>query len=116
MQRLEPSGEIVGVEEIGEVPAQLVMVLVVVAFDGRLLDCSVHSLDLAVRPGMVRLCQPMFDFLLSTGLVEHMHAQARRWSVSARRLVGEVHAVVGQDRADFVWNGFDERRAEKWRR
>jgi hypothetical protein len=72
----EPSGEIVGVEEVGEVAAQLVTVLVMVAFDGRLLDCPVHSLDLAVRPGMVRLGQPMFDFLLSTSLVEHMHPQA----------------------------------------
>ena len=55
---------------------------------------------------MVRLGQPMFDFLC---LVEPMHAQARRWPVSARRLVAELHAVVGQDRADFVWNGLDER-------
>ena len=38
-----------------------------------------------------------------------MDAQARCWSVSTRRLVAELHAVVGQDRADFVWNGFDER-------
>ena len=44
--------------------AQLVVVVVVIPFDGRLLDCSVHSLDLAVRPGMVRLGQPMFDFVL----------------------------------------------------
>src|SRR5258707_14159152 len=58
---------------------------------------------------MVRLGQPMFDFVLSTSLVEHMHAQARRWPVSARRLVAELHAVVGQDGADFVWNGLDER-------
>ena len=55
----------------------------------------------------------MFDFVLSTSLVEHMHAHARRWPVSARRLVAELHAVVGQDRADFVWNGLDERVEEK---
>ena len=109
LEGFEPSSEIVGVEEVGEVAAQLVVVVVVIPFDGRLLDCSVHSLDLAVRPGMVRLGQPMFDFVLSTSLVEHMHAQARRWPVSARRLVAELHAVVGQDRADFVWNGLDER-------
>jgi hypothetical protein len=48
LEGFELSSEIVGVEEVGEVAAQLVVVVVVIPFDGRLLDCSVHSLDLAV--------------------------------------------------------------------
>src|ERR1700692_3706786 len=37
----EPASEIVCVEEVGEVAAQLVVVLVVAPFDSRLLDCSI---------------------------------------------------------------------------
>ena len=47
LEGFEPASEIVGVEEVGEVAAQLVVVLVVAPFDSRLLDCLVHSLDLA---------------------------------------------------------------------
>src|SRR5712671_7543746 len=38
VEGFEPSSEIVGVEEVGEVAAQLVVVVVVIPFDGRLLD------------------------------------------------------------------------------
>src|ERR1700683_3099398 len=50
----EPSSESVGVEEVGEVAAQLVVVVVVIPFDSRLLDCSIHSLDLAVIRYVIR--------------------------------------------------------------
>ncbi len=45
---------IVGVDEQPEVLPELVMAVVVIAFDRRVLDGSVHPLDLTVGPGMVR--------------------------------------------------------------
>jgi hypothetical protein len=54
----EPSGEVVGVDEVLQVGSQLVVGLVEVAFDGGILDGGVHSFDLAVGPWMLGLCQP----------------------------------------------------------
>jgi len=45
---LEPLGEVVGADEVGEVAAQLVVRVVVEALDRGILDGAVHPLDLAV--------------------------------------------------------------------
>jgi hypothetical protein len=41
---LEPAAEIVCGDKVGQMLAELVVIVVVKAFDGRLLDCAVHSL------------------------------------------------------------------------
>jgi hypothetical protein len=41
---LQSPCEIEGADEVGEMPAELIMAVVVVAFDGRVLDGSVHPL------------------------------------------------------------------------
>ena len=51
---------------------KLGVVIVVEALDGRVLDGAVHAFDLAVRPGMFRLGQPLFDVELGAGAVEGM--------------------------------------------
>lgn len=48
LQRLEPSTEVVGVDEVLKVPAQLLVAVLVEALDGRALDGAVHSLDQSV--------------------------------------------------------------------
>ena len=53
MESLQSSPEIVGADEVGEMTAELVVVVVVIPLDGRFLDGSVHALDLAVRPGVL---------------------------------------------------------------
>ena len=45
---LEPATEVVGGDEVAKMLPELVVGFVVVAFDGRVLDRAVHSLDLAV--------------------------------------------------------------------
>lgn len=75
-QCLQAAGEVVGRHEVGEMPAEFVVALVVEALDGRLLDSAVHALDLAIRPRMPRLGQPMFDVEFCTGELEGM-AQKR---------------------------------------
>jgi hypothetical protein len=47
----------------------------IVAFDGRILDGAVHSLDLAVRPGMLGLGQPMIDIIEGAGVFEGMREE-----------------------------------------
>jgi hypothetical protein len=54
------------------VGAQFLVGLVVEALDGRLLDCAVHALDLAVGPRMPGLGQAMVDVVFGTGILERM--------------------------------------------
>jgi hypothetical protein len=51
----ESLGEIVGCEEIGQVLPQMVVCLTVEALDRRFFDRAVHSLNLAVCPGLAGL-------------------------------------------------------------
>ena len=52
---LEPSREVVSVDEAGEVLAEVLVAFAVEALDGCFLKGSVHAFDLAVGPGMFRL-------------------------------------------------------------
>ena len=81
LQGLQPPSVVVGIDEVGEVSFELIVSIVMIALDGRFFDCSVHVLDLAIRPWMLDLGQPMFDAIFSAAHIEHM----RR--VSCRRAV-----------------------------
>ena len=69
---LQSACEIVGGDEVLQVGAQLLVGLVVEAFDGRLFDRAVHALDLAVGPRMPGLGQAMVNVVLGTGMLERM--------------------------------------------
>jgi len=96
---------------------KLVVALVVEALDGRFLDRSVHAFDLAIGPGMLGLGETVIDIVPGAGQLEGMSSEeflafklglnlSRSPTVAAG--IGEVDAVVGEDRVDFVRNGFDE--------
>jgi hypothetical protein len=44
---------------------QLIMAVVMEAFNGCLLDCTVHSLDLTIGPGVIGFRQAMLDAEIS---------------------------------------------------
>jgi 1,4-dihydroxy-2-naphthoyl-CoA synthase len=66
---------VVGIQEQLQVMPKLVVAVVVVAPDCRVLDGSVHQLDLTIGPGMARLGQAMTDVVLGTGELERMRAE-----------------------------------------
>ncbi len=70
LERLEPTAEIICVDEVDEMLFQLPMIIVVEALDGRVLDRSVHSLDLSIGPWMLHLSQTMLDIVLVTNPVD----------------------------------------------
>ena len=84
--------------------SQLVVAVVMVAPDGRLFQRAVHALDLAIRPGMLPLCEPVIDVVLGAGVLKSMGTEdfasgqaffdllGLRTDVARR---GEVGAVVG---------------------
>ena len=57
VERLQTSGTVVGVQEIREVAAKLIVAVVVIALHRRLLDGAVHPLNRPVGPKVVRLGQ-----------------------------------------------------------
>jgi hypothetical protein len=86
-QGLETAAIVVGVDEVVEVGGQLVVAVVVVAFDGRLLDRPVHPLDLAVGPRVLQLGQAMLDVVLIADPVEDVVE-----GVFVSCLIGELDA------------------------
>ena len=104
---------IVGVDEDLEVPPELVMAIVVVAFDGGVLDGAVHPLDLAVGPRMVRLGEPVFDTVLATDLVEAVDAHACGPAIPVLRQVSKLDAIIREDGVQVVGDCFDQRFQER---
>ena len=82
------------------------MVVVVVAFDSRVLDGSVRPFDLTVDPGMVDLVKRCSMSFSRQRMANMRHrASSRAGGVAGR--ITELVAVVGQDRVDLVWHGGD---------
>ena len=52
---LETAGEVVGIDEVGEMVTQLVVTVIVIAMNSGLLDGAVHAFDLAIGPVTLRL-------------------------------------------------------------
>lgn len=73
------------------------MRFIVIAFDGRVLDRAIHSLDLSVRPRMIDLCQPVFDAMLFTDAVKQMFECPLILLTS-----GKLNAVVSQNSVNMI--------------
>lgn len=61
LQGFEAFCVVIGIDEVREVLLQLVVAVIVIAFDGRLLDGPVHPLHLSVGPEVLDFGQPVFD-------------------------------------------------------
>ena len=44
-----------GIKDVAKMSTELIVIVRVIPFHGRLLECAVHPLDLSVRPWMVWL-------------------------------------------------------------
>ena len=100
---LQASSEVAGGEEVVQVDAQLLVVLVVVSAHCGALDRAVHALDVAVGPGVVHLGQPVPDAALAADAIEDVTE-----GVSVLRPVGELHAIVGEHSVDAIGRGLDQ--------
>ena len=79
---------------------QLIMIFVVVPFDGGVFDCAVHPLDLAVGPRMVGFGQPVLN---PVGIADHVETHRPRIDcVPVSGQLGELDAIVGEYRVDPI--------------
>src|SRR5215470_6625761 len=74
---LQAPPEIVGADEVIEVTFKLLMTVVMVALDGGFLDGAVHSLDLAIGPGMIDFGETVLDAVFSASQGEHVSDELR---------------------------------------
>ena len=77
-QRLEPSLEIIGCHEVAEMCPRRLMTVVKEVFNGCFHDCTVHPLNLPVRPRMIVFRQAIFDLVHS---IDHVEAHGT-WAIS----------------------------------
>ena len=86
--------------------SQLIVAVVMEAFDGGVLDRPVHPLDLAIRPRMVRLGQPVLD---PVGFTDHVEAHRPGVDgVAVPGLLGELDAIVSENGVDVIGHGFEQ--------
>src|SRR6185436_15245836 len=93
------------------------MVIVVETFDGRVLDGSVHPLDLTIGPWVLGLGCAVIDAGPGAGVLEGMRPNSfslgeslddQRDCRTTRAWRRELDAVVGQDGVHPVGHGLDE--------
>jgi hypothetical protein len=104
---------------------ELIMVVVMEAFDGGVFDCSVplpgngllanrerDAFDLTIGPWVLDLCQPMLDAVLFAAHAKHVRDKGSGRPTGVAWRESELDAIVGQDGVDFIGNGFDQRDKE----
>jgi hypothetical protein len=101
---LKPPAEIVGVDEVGEMPPELGVIVIMIAFDGRVLDCAVHALDLSIGPRVIWLFQAMLNVVSTLRAAERMAPQHGSRAITVFGQIGELNAVIGQNRVDEIRN------------
>jgi hypothetical protein len=89
--------------------------VVVVAFDGGVLDGAVHAFNLTIGPGMVGLGESMLNAVLAAYLVETVDTETRGPAVTILREIDGLDAVVGEDRVEMVGNGLEQSFEERYR-
>jgi len=109
---LEPAGEVVGCHEVRRVGAELVVIVVMEAFDGRVLDRPVHPLDLPIRPRVVWLREAVLDTARpcprtngghGLALADHVKAHGPGIDgVAGPWLLGELNTVIGENGVDLI--------------
>lgn len=112
LECLQPQPIIVGVDEVVEVCSQLGMAVVMVAFDGGFLDRPVHSFVLSIGTGVLDLGEPALNPVFIAPHIENVGHPGCSGAAGIARREGELDAVVGQHRVDFVWHGCDQRDQE----
>ena len=97
--------------------AQLIMIVIVIAMNRCLFDGAVHPLDLAIGPRMLWLGEPVINVVSGTSTFKRMAPEQfsfrPHFSDVGRRpapasWIGELNAIVCENRMYFVWDGSNE--------
>ena len=84
LEGFEPPPIIIGVDEVVKVGVELLMAIVMIAFDGGVLDRPVHAFHLAIGPGMLDLGEAVLNPVFLAAHVEHMDRRTGTFYFSKR--------------------------------
>ena len=82
---------------------ELLMAIVMIAFNGCVLDGPIHSLDLAIGPGMLDLGEPVLNAMFKANPIKDMLE-----GEALLLLIGKLNAVVRQHNMNGIGNGSNE--------
>jgi len=108
LEDLQPSAEVVGVDEDVEMLFELQVAVVVKAFDCGFLNGAVHPLNLAVGRRMLDLGETVLDAVLAAAHVEHMRHLAGSRATGIARRKSELDPIVGENSMDLVGDSCDQ--------
>ena len=83
--------------------AELVVVVVVIAFDCGFFNGAVHPLYLTIRPGVGNFCEPVLNIVFSADPVKDMFK-----GCGVLFAIGELDSVIGENDVDFIGKHFDQ--------
>ena len=89
---LQSSAEVVRADEVGHVISELVVVVVVEAFDRRLLDRPIHPFNLAIGPRVFDLGEPVVDLVFPADTVKDVLE-----GINVPVVIGELDAIIRQN-------------------
>ena len=120
LESFEPTPVIVCVDEVVEVGGQLGVAVVMVSFDGRLLDRAGDPFDLPVGPWMLDLGESVLDAVFVAAHVEHVGHAGGSGALRVTRREGGLDTpfgeaqdrIVGQHGMDFVRHRLDQAEQE----
>ena len=107
-KRLETLGEVVCVQEAGQMFLKLSMRFVIIAFDGGFFKSSVHAFNLSIGPGMIGFGEAMFDAMLKAAQMEHMTHEACCSPFTIAGLDAELCAIISQNSMNFIGYDLDQ--------
>lgn len=89
--------------KLAKMISQLIVIVVVEAFHGRVLYGSVHAFNLAIGPGVFDLGQPMLNLMFAADAIKDVLE-----CVNMPVMIGELNAVIGEDDVEPVGHGSDQ--------
>jgi hypothetical protein len=99
----EAASEAIGLDEVVQVEVELLVAVIMAAFDGSFFKGAVHPLDLSICPGVFGLREPVLNGQFAASPLEEMYS-----GVFVLLPVGELDAVVTQHGMDDERSGFLE--------
>ena len=92
---------------------ELGMTVIVEVLHSGFLDRSDHSFDLAVCPRMFPLHQLVLDAVFLAAHIEHVGEVDCCWPIGIAGRKGELDAIIGENRVNFVRHSFYESDEER---
>ena len=88
--------------------AKLIVIVIMITFDGGLLDGAVHPFDLSIGPWMIDLGEAVINAKFPATHIKHVYHISRCYAIGVARGIAELDTIVGEDGVYLVRHRFDK--------